>query len=286
MQNTTTLLPDDTTRPKSCRKPLVSSLVRTPKLSLGTRQSSTRHMMSVTEPADVVNIYDRQMLKESRDMMTKIDQMRNRLSYIDREGEKNVAQMKIKQQKLSYIKDYKEKASEWCDTLNEAKTKQEKEKQDLKRKVSTVANKTVESIIRSKQRIFDTKANNARQMKIDKDAAKQRLAELERKDLEEKQLKAKRVSSSKRSSFLFSGQTSTTGSQRTLPAKLYKPVVKLRTEKENDGTLESMQRELQQLINAEQHKLEKLQNILRDKKEVDDNYAEVLHLRNVDTTNE
>ena len=282
MQNITTTLHNDHHRPQSRYKPQTSlHNPQTPTLHPNpSRQNSITHNKEKIKDQEFVNLYDRRTLKESKELMNKIEQMKNRLSYIDREGEKNKAMMKIKQQKLSYIKDSKEKASEWFEQLNEAKSKQKEEKEELKRRVSSTANQIVENVYKSKQRLLEAKAMNYKQMKLEQEMAKQKLIEEESKSLEEKKLKAKRVASSKKNSFLMnSTPLMAQSTQRSGSMQFFKSIKKPKKNKENENTIETMHKEFEQLVSLEQQKLEQLQSILKEKKEVEDNYNEVLHLK-------
>lgn len=287
MQHETTTLQIDTTRPQSCRKPFKTSFTSNSRPPTLSRDNSLIHNKESHNGHEIVNLYDRRALKESKDMMQKIDQMKNRLTYIDREGEKNMAQMKIKQQKLSYIKETKEKASEWFGQLNEARIKQEKEQEELKRKVSTTATQIVENVYKSKQKLLQTRAMNYKQMKADKEMVKQIIIELELKDLEEKKLKAKRLASSKKNSFLCTSNTPMMpqSTHKSGPIQWFKSVKKPKNDKENELTLESMQREFEHLATIEQKKLEKLQHIIKEKKEVENSYNEILLMRNSEVEN-
>ena len=279
MQNTTTTLPKDQHRQRSCQKQLQG--LAGPKPTQGScRDSSMVNQREKGKDQEVVNLYDRRALKESKELMQKIEQMKNRLTYIDREGDKNKAQMKVKQQRLNYIKESKEKASEWVDHLTEAKGKQKKEQRELRRKVSSTANQIAENVYKSRQKLLEARSMNYRQMKLDKELARQRLEEAEQKELEEKKLKARRLASSKRNSLLGSSVSIMPSStQRSGSIQWFKPIKKQVKEKENEPTLSSMQKELEHLVQLEQQKLEQLQSIIKEKKAVEEDYNGVLHLK-------
>ena len=286
MQNKTTVLPTDQNRPRSCLKtvnPKPQTQNPNPQSSL---DSSINLYRETVKDQEIVNLYDRRALKESKEMMHKIEQMKNRLQYIEREGEKNKAQMKIKQQKISYIKESKEKASEWSEQLNEAKNKQQEQHRELKRKVSCTANQITENVYKSKQKLLETKNMNYQQMKKDKELAKQKIIELELKELEEKKLKAKRVTSSRKNSILSNTTPMVTqNTQRSGSIQFFKTIKKPKKQKENEITLDSMQKEFEHLALLEQQKLEQLQSILREKKQIEDSYNEVLHLKGSEIDN-
>lgn len=231
------------------------------------------------------NLYDKESYKEGKEKQKKLEQMRNRITYIEREGQKNLSKINLKKQKIKQLKETKNIIKNWREEVKEAKKKQESEKMKLKRKVSNISTHAKNSIVSIKQKLFENKQKNYMKMKEEKEKLKKEREENKRREMELKKVKAKRKQSTRKST-LFS--INKPGSQ----VNIYQNVQ--RTSKANNDIFAydqnvtyfnnsaskkklnvDYEKEIQRLQEIEKEKLNALESILKENKEMDVNYEEL-----------
>ena len=240
----------------------------------------SKNPMSQIDNKTVFNLYDKENQKGSKEMQRKLEAMRNRIGYIEREGQKNKAQMKIKKHKLEYLKETKMKASNWANQVNEAKKKQIEHQQQLKNRVSNLSVSKKKTISSIKQKMLEEKHKNYVKMKEEKLKLKKEREEKVKKELENKKISNKRKMSQRKSEiFMLDREFNNVnlyGRQKTTKSTtgdyFFKSKQKNELKRNADKEIEE---EIKRLEEMEKDKLNKLQSILKEKNEIELDYMEV-----------
>lgn len=265
----------NTSKPPRPPRPLSSNPTTTPSFPL---QRNTLH-----------NRTEKENHTTPKDKSHQLTAMKNRISYIERESQKNLTRIQLKQERLAYLRKAKAEADAQQRQLLEAQKAEKAVLLHKKQGVNEVKRRRKTRLSSIKQQLIEDKQEAYRRAKLEKAELKRKREEEEKKVLELKKSKVKRKGSLRRSMVfalndcnskvdLFDSNVKNVKSSKKRK-KCRDRIVNKEMEEEYGLGNEEFEREVERLERLEREQLDKLAMTVKEKQRIEQNFNELMNYR-------
>lgn len=260
---------DNNSRASRQTRPLSSN----PTISFGNKvQHRTSHN----------NRVEKENHKIPKEKSNQLTAMKNRISYIERESQKNLTRIQLKQERLAYLRSAKAEADARERQLQEAQQQKKQVLLNKKQGVSMANSRRRTRLSSIKQQLIEDKQEAYRKAKAEKEALKKKKEELAKKTLESNKKRVKRKGSLRRSMIFSVNNCSSQVNLYDTPVKRKiqrKMTAVKQTADEYGFDKEEFEREVEKLEKLEREKLDKLAMTVKEKQRIEQNFNELMNYR-------